>query len=249
MSWFALLCMLPVVSVAKAADNEPHRKLRVLFVGNSYLYHNDLPRQVQVLAAERGMVVETVLLAEPDYSLSDHLSQRRLDPLLEQPWDWVVLQQGPSALPESRRELARSARRIAQRLEHEPTRIALMSAWPAQRNAAMSSQAEASYRGAANAISACVLPVATAWRLMLQRPGAPDLYQPDRLHPTPAGSLLAAMVVTRGLLGTDPSLQRGTSAREEGEEVPLLRLLDEAAQEADSQEAARCASIPGTPKQ
>ena len=92
MSWFALLCMLLVVSVAKAADNEPHRKLRVLFVGNSYLYHNDLPRQVQVLAAERGMVVETVLLAEPDYSLSDHLRQRRLDPLLEQPWDWVVLQ-------------------------------------------------------------------------------------------------------------------------------------------------------------
>lgn len=248
MPWPLLLCIVLAASDSKAADRESHQRLRVLFIGNSYLYSNDLPRQVQILAADRGVLIEATLLAEPDYSLSDHLDRRRLDPLLEQSWDWVVLQQGPSALPESRRELTNSVERIAQRFGRRSTRIALMSAWPAQRNAAMSTQAEASYRAAAIVIGACVLPAATAWRLTAKHPAAPGLYQADRLHPTPAGSLLAAMVVTRGLLGMDPSVQWAVPSDEDVQHMQVFQLLDEVAREADSWENLRCASIPSSAK-
>jgi hypothetical protein len=61
--------------------------------------------------------------------------------------------------------------------------------------------AEANYRAAAEAIGACVLPVAAAWRLARAEARMPALYQQDRLHPTRAGTRLSAMVVVRGLLG------------------------------------------------
>lgn len=240
-----LLCaaMTPVLP-ATATGNEPQRPLRVLFIGNSYLYTNDLPAVVQALAADQGVIIEATLHAEPDYSLSDHLRQRRTGTLLEKPWDWVVLQQGPSALPESRRDLVESARRVATRLEGKPTRIALMSAWPAQRYAGMSLQAEASYREAATAIQACVLPAAAAWRIARAQQGAPALYAADRLHPTRPGTLLAAMTVTRGLLGMDPVIPVPAPMDIADADKPQLRLLDAAARTAESEETARCAPGP-----
>jgi hypothetical protein len=239
-----LLCgTLLAVGSAPGQASETQRPLRVLFVGNSYLYTNDLPATVRALAAAHGIAVETTLRAEADFALSDHLRGRRFAALLQQPWDWVLLQQGPSALPESKRELLVSARRVAAHLKGKPTRIALMSAWPAQRNAGMSPRAEASYREAAAAIDACVLPVAAAWRIVGAHASPPRLYQKDGLHPTPIGTLLSAMAVARGLLGVEPVLASPDDAKEAG----LFLVLDGAAREAQSQESLRCAPIGAAP--
>ena len=234
-----VLVLLQAWSLPSVAS-EPTPPLRVLFVGNSYLYTNNLPGAVQALAAGQGVAIEATMRAEPDYSLSDHLRQHRFGPLLQETWDWVVLQQGPSALPESRRDLVESARAIAERLKGKPTRIALMSAWPAQRNAGMSLQAEASYREAAVAIGACVLPVASAWRIARAQPDAPVLYAADRLHPTRPGTLLAAMAVVRGLLAMDPAIIAPAPAGADEAGLAKFRLLDEAARAAESGETARC---------
>jgi hypothetical protein len=161
------------------------------------------------------VALDTRLHAEPDRALSDHLRERGFDDaLLAQPWDWVVLQQGPSSLPASRAALVASARAIATRLQDRPTRIALFAAWPAAMHADASPAAEANYRAAAEAIGACVLPVAAAWRLARAEADMPALYQQDRLHPTRAGTRLSAMVVMRGLLGeaTAPSRASGDAA-------------------------------------
>ncbi len=219
---------------------ESHRPLRVLFVGNSYLYTNNLPNAVQMLAASRGTSIETTMLAEPNYSLSEHLRDSRFDELLQAPWDWVVLQQGPSSLPASKRELVENVRLVSRRLQGRPTRIALMSAWPARGNAATSSQGEANYREAAMAIDACLLPVAGAWRVALAQSKPSSLYQRDRLHPTPLGTLLAAMTVTRGLIAMDPAQSFDAPRDADPAELARFRLLDDAARVAQSQEAARC---------
>ena len=118
--------------------------LRVLFVGNSHTYTNDLPRIVAALATQRGVELDTDMLAEPGVSLGDHLGARRLRRLLQREWDWVVLQQGTSSLPESRRDLVVSTRAIAELLRGRTTRIALISIWPQRRYLASSLAAEAS---------------------------------------------------------------------------------------------------------
>lgn len=264
-----LVCMLLATPTAAAAT------LRVLFVGNSYTYVNDLPALVADLGATQGVRIQVTMRAEPDHSLADHLRDRRLRVLLSQPWDWVVLQQGPSSLPESRAELIASTRELAQRLRRAQewrrrqalglapmggapqsasarvvgppsealrgtARIALFAAWPQLPYADSSPAAEESYRLAARSVRACVLPVAAAWRIARESGQAPRLYQPDALHPTAPGTLLAALTILTGLLELDapPPLQAAQDA--DPIEQTRLKALEDAARQALAAEPLRC---------
>ncbi|HEX5662318.1 MAG TPA: SGNH/GDSL hydrolase family protein [Xanthomonadaceae bacterium] len=233
---FAGFVMVAMSLPAQSRDEPP---LRVLFVGNSYLYVNDLPAQVERLAALRGRTVRTTLQAAPDYGLVDHLHDRRFDRVLEQQWDWVVLQQGPSASSHARAELIASVRTIAERLHGRSLRIALVAGWPASRNASMSPAAERSYRDAAAAVGACVMPVATAWRLARADERAPTLYAADGLHATRMGTRLAALTVVDGLFGPARSAPAAANRAAGPRETALLA----AASAAYAEEAMRCGAL------
>ena len=91
--------------------------LRVLFIGNSYTYVHDVPSLVAEFAAAQGRPIQAAMLARPDWSLAEHLKDRQLKTVLAQPWDWVVLQQGPSAQPLSREALVENTREMARRIK------------------------------------------------------------------------------------------------------------------------------------
>src|SRR4051812_31473667 len=74
-----------------------------LFVGNSLTYTNDLPGLVRALAAAVGHPLAVASVALPDYSLEDHWNQGdALRAIARGGWSFVVLQQGPSSLEDSR---------------------------------------------------------------------------------------------------------------------------------------------------
>ena len=235
-----LVLGLVLVTVRASAADEA---LRVLFVGNSYTASNELPRIVARLGDAQGLRLEVEMRAEPDFAIADHFGHRGFDALLKQDWDWVVLQQGPSALPSSRRELLRAVRRVARRLEGRETRIALFSAWPQLRHRHMSEAAEANYAAAAETISACVLPVASAWRTALEQAPELPLYQPDGLHPTALGSLLAAMAILDGLLPAEQSIHIDDAGMEEAARARLAQLRDAVAASSEGNDLA-CRSRP-----
>lgn len=216
---------------------------RVLFVGNSYLYTNRLPDVVGALAADQRVAIDAKMLAKPDFALSDHLRTQRLARALREHWDWIVLQQGPSSSPDSRRELVHSVRRFAKRVP-AGTRLALMSTWPQAIHADTSPAAEASYREAANAVGACVLPVATAWRLAAADASPPALYQGDQLHPTVAGTWLAAITILHGIASEAPLTSAIWAAEAEQKLGSPLPRIDGWAQVAITQEPLACRPRP-----
>lgn len=236
----ALLLAVTLSCPAIANGADAVRATRVLFVGNSHTATNDLPSVVGALAQQRGVVLDVEVLAEPGMSLGDHLAGRRLRGLLGQDWDWVLLQQGPSSLPESRDDLVRSAAAIAAELRGRPARVALWSAWPHHRHRASSLAAEESYRQAAAASGGCVMPVATAWRHALAADQAPRLYQRDRLHATPGGTLLAALSILPGLLGGERSGVSPTADEPAADRSTRLHVLRAAAWRAHQEEPRRC---------
>jgi hypothetical protein len=195
------LWSLAGVAIGKSPPPGP---LRVLFVGNSYLYTHDVSEVFADVAAARGIAVQVGLLAEPNFAIEDHLARSDYALRLAEGWDWVVLQQGPSSLPESQVNLRFHSGLAAQLAQAEGAQTALMSAWPALQNEHTWLNAEMSYRNAALANGLCVLPVATAWRLAREQAPTIALYQPDQLHPERAGTLLAAFVMARDLLYRPP---------------------------------------------
>ena len=190
-------------SSCTAQAPSPVTSLRVLFVGNSLTATNDLPAIVGELARADGAVsLETASVVHPGVSLDDHLvigeAARRI---AGGGWDFVVLQQGPSGLPESRTALIASTRQFAALSKPVGTRVALYGVWPASDRRTAFDSVTASYAAAADAVGGRLLPAGRAWQLAWQQDPLLPLYGPDGFHPGPYGSYLAALVIYQGLTG------------------------------------------------
>jgi hypothetical protein len=203
-----LNCALLVACVAAAAGAQPAtvRPLRVLFIGNSLTQWNDLPAVVARLAMADGQPQPlTRTIAVGGFSLEDHWNSGDAQrAIADGPWTFVVLQQGPSALLESRRLLVAYAQRFAGLIAKAGARPAMYMVWPSLERRGDFNGVSQSYRAAAKATDAVLLPAGEAWSRVLQRQPALELYSDDGLHPTRAGTYLAALVIYQGLYNRSP---------------------------------------------
>jgi hypothetical protein len=181
------------------------REFQVLFLGNSLTASNDLASLVEAMAAAGGIRLRAVVLAPGGFSLEDHWrggAARRL--LAGARWDFVVLQQGPSSRLDSRANLREYAVRWANEVRRHGAIPALYMVWPFQGQANGFELVSQSYRQAATASNSGILPAGEVWQEAIRRDAGVSLYVADRLHPTPAGTYLAALVITQGLTGVPP---------------------------------------------
>lgn len=235
---FLLLCLasLPAWSAP----------LRVLFVGNSYTYTHNLPELFRRVAAAQGHPVSVRALTLPGAAIEDHFSVGHLPAALGEGWDLVVLQQGPSSLPENRRHLIHWSAEVARNLDPIRTRIVMYGVWPAQVHLHTWANAEISYASAAAKVDGCLFPAAAAWRLALEQPDLPALYSSDGLHPTREGAMLSALTLARTLWPRQHKALDGRLGLQFSESswqpaVALAPRLDQFAMQAVAQSRPRCA--------
>jgi hypothetical protein len=180
----------------------PPTPTRILFIGNSLTYQNDLPGMVATLARAAGHAVVCESVARPDYGLEEHWnSGEARKAIAAGRWDIVVLQQGPSALPESRRLLVDYTRRFDAEIKKAGARTALYMVWPSRQRRGDTEAVSQSYRAAARAVDAMLLPAGDAWRDAWAIDRDLPLYAADNFHPSGMGSYLAALVAYRHLIG------------------------------------------------
>jgi len=176
----------------------------VLFVGNSLTYANDLPEMVRALALASGETLRVGMVANPDWSLEDHWNGGAARSTIRRGWKVVVLQQGPSSLPESRELLIEYTRRFAGEIRAAGARPALYAVWPSRARFGDFDRASESYRLAAEEVDGMLLPAGEAWRAAWRAEPDLALYAPDGLHPSAAGTYAAALVIYARLLDRSP---------------------------------------------
>ncbi len=201
----ALAAAVLLAGCAQPTLESGREPLRVLFVGNSLTHTNDLPAVVATLARGFGAEIEYGTIAPGGMSLEDHWNAGRVPASIESgDWDAVVMQQGPSGLPESQANLREWAQRLADLAREHGARPALLTVWPEGYRSGALGDVIASYANAAKAAGAELYPAGVAWQAAWSRaPGLP-LYGPDGFHPSPLGTYLAALVVYAGLTGQQP---------------------------------------------
>ncbi|HEY3542216.1 MAG TPA: hypothetical protein VGK79_06710 [Gaiellaceae bacterium] len=198
------LAVLTLV-VALSGTGAAAPPLNVLFVGNSLTAANDLPGMVAALGAARGREIHVETRAPGGFALEDHWQTTDLPAVLARGgFDWVVMQQGPSSLPESGENLREWAGVLADAARAGGARPALLTVWPESYRSAVFGDVIANYRRAADASRSMQLPAGEAWRAALAAHPAPALYGPDGFHPSPLGTYAAAVVVVAQLTGTSP---------------------------------------------
>jgi hypothetical protein len=203
-----LLVVLVIGCGASRIHSSPEPGLRVLFIGNSLTYANDLPAIVQALSEAANnprLVYKAITL--PNYSLEDHWNQgdaRR--EITAGKWNVVVLQQGPSALMESRKLLVDYTRRFDELIRGSGARTAIYMVWPSKARSKDFDGVVASYTAAAREVGAQLLPAGRAWQEAFNRKPDAALYSADDFHPSITGSYLAAIVIYRQLYNDTQTL-------------------------------------------
>jgi hypothetical protein len=203
----ALLLLSPAIAACRlnavTAPSFPDGGTRVLFIGNSLTEYNDLPGMFESLARLAGKTdVRAGKITFGNFSLEDHWNEgtaRRA--LSDSRWEFVVMQQGSSALPESQVHLRTWASRFAPMVRASGAEPVLYMVWPYSSRLFDFPNVLQSYQNAAAAINGVFAPAGDAWTA---HGDLAATYSFDGLHPTSRGTYLAALVLVERLLGVSP---------------------------------------------
>jgi len=196
----ALAVLLLTARTTSAADAR-----RVLFIGNSLTAANNLPSMVEAIARQGGETIVCETVAYPDYSLEDQWQRGdAIRAVRRGGWFAIVLQQGQSALQESRSNLIDYTRKFDAEARKVGAKTALYMVWPGLARPTALEGVRQSYAAAASAVGGLLLPAGEAWRAAWRRDASLALYGSDGFHPSPLGTYVAALVIYQQLTGRSP---------------------------------------------
>ena len=141
----------------------------------------------------------------PGFSLEDQWNQGDAQKAIAQgSWDYVVLQQGPSASSDGITVLRAYADRFAKAIRAVGARPVLYMVWPSTSRPEDFDGVVQSYAGAAKQVGGLLCPAGEAWREARKKDPKLAFYSPDGLHPTPAGTYVAALAFYGLFYGRSP---------------------------------------------
>ncbi|QDU70895.1 hypothetical protein [Mucisphaera calidilacus] len=237
-----LLSFVLVVVLPGSLAAEP---VRVLFVGNSYTYFNNLPEQVRQMAASRGIEVEVHRALHGGYSFERHCVEEDGSPgdawarIAEGGWDVIVMQEMSTGTLWDRRPrfFEYGEKLVGHVRAHEeaedPARIVLYMTWARRWMPETQPWITQGYSELATELGLEVAPVGLAWeRSRVERPDL-ELFDPDQTHPGPSGSYLGACVFFQVMFDERPvGLPRRMEGKKWQPKDGLPTLVDLSAEDA-----------------
>lgn len=170
--------------------------IRILWIGNSYTYVNDLPALVTSLsrAANRLPLPVNTAVLEGGQTLKGAYNRADLAAVIARGWDVVVLQEQsttPLTAPDTMRKygtlLAEAAKRAG-------ARVLLFETWPEAGAATNAPLIRAAYEALARVTDGVLVPVGQGWSTLAAARPDLSLYLEDGSHPSPTGTYLAACI-------------------------------------------------------
>lgn len=179
--------------------------MRVLFVGNSHSYFNDMPRTFAQLCAAAGAgQVQPTLLAYSGRPLEWHLEEYfslRYN-LLWGGYDYCVIQQQAHPFP-GREVLLRDGGRVAELCRAGGAVPVVMTTWAERRAPEHQQGMTDAARALAVQEKALLAPVGEIWQQVRENCPDIDLFWHDGEHASPYGSYLEAVTLCGVLTGCD----------------------------------------------
>jgi len=203
---------------------------RVLFLGNSYTYVNNLPQLLTDMAGSTGKTLIFDIHAPGGYYLGEHLTNpTSLAKIAGGDWDHVVLQDQSMALayPSTYMNGIPYSVKLDSIIKvHNPCAQTMfystwgrkpgdtylctppecpVDTWITRTYYEMDSTITSHYKVFADSVKAAMTPVGAAWRYIRQNYPTIELFQSDDSHPSLAGSYAAACCFYATLFRSDPT--------------------------------------------
>ena len=194
--------------------------MKVLFVGNSYTFFNDMPDLFAELCRANKQDVEVFSVTRGgrrlEQSLEGDEAALELEALLKETAVDVCILQEQSTLPVTDYDrFEAGVRGIVETYRDRVGKFLLYVTWGRKEGAAflteqgltnetMTSALWEAYQKAAGVVGAECSPVGLHFREAAAKDPSMELYNPDLSHPSPLGSLLAAMTHYVTIFGKAP---------------------------------------------
>lgn len=207
-----LLACIPILTAAQTFTAD-QREYRVLMVGNSLTYTNNLPALLRAVGASQGIRITTESYAAPGGTLTERWKEGHVAEALRQRiFDAVVLQEQGGHLAACTADQQtqhkapcaaslRAYRELATLAQQKAAQVFVFATWgPDDR---WQGKLDRSARMIAERTSAKVFDAAASLNALHKAQPAIDLY-PDRTHPSTQASLMLALALFRDITGHMP---------------------------------------------
>jgi len=201
--------------------------LKVLFVGNSLTYTNDLPGMLAQLAKAGGKpALEYDTEMPGGCSLEKHWREgRALAKIQARAWDFVVMQDLSNQALANPQSMAQYGKLLAEAAVKQKAKPAFYMTWAWANQPESQSVITKAYQSLAQEAHATLIPAGVAWQAYRRAHPSQNLVTDDR-HPDPGGTYLTACVFYAVLYGASPVGLPGEPAKLK---APQARLFQEAA--------------------
>lgn len=199
--------------------------MRVLFVGNSYTHYNNMPKLFENMAQSKGIRIEVTMDAKSSHTFEMHSKRPELYAnIRSKKWDYVVLQGFSRELAQDKEVIDSSSIPYVKQLldsiysNNKCTNVLLYQTWGYDGGfqddtlgiswtyQEMSDRIHQGYLHVSEIFNLTVVPVGKVWETIKENNPQINLYQPDKQHPSMAGSYLAASCFYAALFKTEPNI-------------------------------------------
>ena len=169
--------------------------MKLLFIGNSHTYKNDLPELVSRKFRENWIDCGAVMLAQPGWTLTHHsVSPEVSFNIRFGGYDYVVLQEHAHPFEDTERYL--NAVKLLSELAKSAGSIPLIyGTWARKAEPEKQAEMSAAYERAAKENDCLLADVGGIWWDYRKDHPQTELFAEDGEHPSPAGSDLAAEMI------------------------------------------------------
>lgn len=174
------------------------KKLRVLFIGNSHTYMNDLPMFVSNYAKKNGYDMECVMIAHCGRSLAEHAKEKDVRfNILYGNFDYVILQDHAANFDAT--NFLSAIKTFDSWISQTNSKTVLFLPWTRKTRENKQPAMTSTYEAGADMIGAILVPVGKLWWKYIHEHPDAELYDTDGHHASAEGTDFAAKYIWKYL--------------------------------------------------
>jgi len=205
--YLLLIFLLSFCCQIKAAENRD--TLKVLFIGNSYVYYNNLAQMISLMTDSMSTKLICTKSTIGSATLGQHwnelrgLKTRQL--LAKNKYDIVVIQDNSMWPIEHRDSVLLYGNLFCNTIRKTSAKTFIFNTWARQKTPETQSIINEVYNKLASDNKATIVPVGDSWALALKNKPSIDLFTSDGSHPSNLGTFLIALNFIKKITGTLPN--------------------------------------------
>ena len=203
-----IFSILLLVFTCMAKANAGRDTLRVLFVGNSYTYYNNLIQVVSLISDSLNTKLICTKSTVGGTNLGEHWNEQkglRSKSLIENGrYDIVILQDHSMRPIEAPDSLVYYGKLFCNLIKSKGARTFTYNTWSREKTPSTQAQINEGYATLTTVCNGSRVRVGDSWQEYLKRSPNARLYIADGSHPTNLGTFIAALCFVKAILGKLP---------------------------------------------